>query len=140
MAEIKTVATAASVDEFIAKIDDEKRRAEAISLREIMERVTGFPAVMWGGSIIGFGSFAYKSAATGRGGDWMKVGFSPRKAAISLYGLRGAYEEHTELAENLGKHTSGKGCLYLKHLSDADPGTLEALIAAGMSYTPDYAV
>ena len=137
MAEIKTTANALSVDEFITGVDDPAREADALSLREIMERVTGFPAVMWGTAIIGFGSYRYKGAS-GRGGDWMIVGFSPRKAALSLYGLHGAYAAG-DFADTLGKHTTGKGCIYVKRLSDVDLGVLEKLIAAAMAREPDAA-
>lgn len=136
MAENKTTANELSVDAFIASVDDPGRRADALALREIMERVTGYPAVMWGGSIIGFGSFHYKGRSSE--GEWMIVGFSPRKTAISLYGLHGAYD-HGEYAEKLGKHTTGKGCLYAKRLSDLDVAVLERLIADAIALGPEYA-
>lgn len=136
MAEIKTTANTLSVDDFIASVEDPTRRADAVELRAIMERVTGLPAVMWGGSIIGFGSFHYKGRSSE--GEWMIVGFSPRKAAISLYGLIGAYAEGG-FAETVGKHTTGKGCIYVKRLSDVDPVVLERLIAAAMEREPDFA-
>ena len=137
MAEIKTTANSLSVDDFIAGVDDTARRADAVELRALMERVSGFPAVMWGTAIIGFGSYPYLGKS-GRGGDWMIVGFSPRKAALSLYGLHGAYAADG-FAETLGKHTTGKGCIYVKRLSDVDRGVLENLIAAAMSREPDAA-
>ena len=136
MAEIKTTANALSVDEFIASVEDEGRRVDAVELRATMERVTGFPAVMWGTAIIGFGNYRYKGRSSE--GDWPIVAFSPRKAALSLYGLHGAYVEGG-FAEKLGKHTIGKGCIYVKRLSDVDPGVLEALIAAAMAREPDAA-
>jgi Domain of unknown function (DU1801) len=138
MAENKTVANALSVDDFIANVDDAGRKADAVTLRELMERTSGSPAVMWGPSIIGFGSYRYKSAATGREGDWMLIGFSPRKAALSLYGLHYAYAEQ-DFAETLGKHTTSKGCIYVKRLSDVDPVVLERLIAAAIARGPEYA-
>ena len=137
MAEIKTTANALSVDGFIAGVEDPARRADAVALCEIMSRVSGFAPVMWGTAIIGFGSYHYQGRS-GRGGEWMIVGFSPRKAALSLYGLHGAYAAG-DFAETLGKHTTGKGCIYVKRLSDVDLGVLEALIAAAMSREPDAA-
>ena len=136
MAEIKTTANKLSVDEFIAGVEDDGRRADAVALREIFERVAGFPAVMWGTAIIGFGSFHYKGKSSE--GEWMIVGFSPRKAALSLYGLHGAYAE-SSFADDLGKHTTGKGCIYVKRLSDVEPAVLEKLIAAAMAREPDFA-
>ena len=137
MAQIKTTANALSVDDFIASVEDPARRVDAVELRALMERVSGFPAVMWGTAIIGFGSYRYQGAS-GRGGEWMMVGFSPRKAALSLYGLHGAYAAD-EFAETLGKHTTGKGCIYVKRLGDIDTAVLEKLIAAAMAREPDAA-
>jgi Domain of unknown function (DU1801) len=135
MAENKTVATSVSVSEYIAGLESEQRRDEAATLVELMARASGFPAVMWGTSIIGFGSYRYAGAA-GREGDWMIVGFSPRKAAISLYGLRGAYDGDPDFATSLGKHTHGKGCIYAKRLTDIDLGMLENLVADAMKLKP----
>lgn len=137
MAEIKTTANALNVDEFIASVEDPIRRADAIAVRDLMQRVSGFPAVMWGPAIIGFGSFHYKGRSSE--GEWMIVGFSPRKAATSLYGLAGAYFADPQFAETLGKHTTGKGCIYVKRLSDIDVTVLERLVAAAMTREPDFA-
>jgi len=137
MAEIKTTANGASVDGFIAGVEDPIRHADAVVVKGLFERATGHPAVMWGPAIVGFGSFHYKGRSSK--GEWMIVGFSPRKAALSLYGLMGAYSENTELAETLGKHTVGKGCIYVKRLTDIDLGTLEKLVLAAMEREPDYA-
>ena len=135
MAEIKTTANSLSVDDFIASVEDESRHSDAVALREIFERVSGLPAVMWGTAIVGFGSFHYKGKSSE--GEWMIVGFSPRKASQSLYGLRGAYDEGS-FAESLGKHTTAKSCIYVKRLSDVDLGELEKLIAAAMAREPDF--
>lgn len=124
----KTTATTANVDEFIAGVADPRRREEALILKSLMERVSGEPATMWGPTMIGFGTMHYKSAA-GREGDWFVVGFSPRKPALSLYGLWSEYSpEEYPLLEQLGPHTTGKGCLYVKRLSDVDLGVLEKMV------------
>ena len=137
MAEIKTRANDVSVDAYIASVEDPVRRADAVVIRELMEQVSGFPAVMWGTSIVGFGSYRYKGRSSS--GDWPVLAFSPRKATQSLYGLHGAYVEGG-FVETLGKHTIGKGCIYVKRLSDVDLGMLESLIAAAMAREPDAAV
>ena len=136
MAEIKTTANTLSVDAFIAGVEDPIRRSDAVALRKVMERVTGLPAVMWGSAIIGFGSFHYKGRSSE--GEWMRIGFAPRKAALSLYMLHSTYAADPTFAESLGKHTTGKGCIYVKRLSDIDRGVLERLIAATMAREPDY--
>jgi hypothetical protein len=135
MAEIKTTANSGSVDAFLEAIEDPVRRADGIALKGLFERATEEPAVMWGPAIVGFGSFEYTGRASG--GQWMTVGYSPRKAALSLYGLHGAYEENGDLVEALGKHTTGKGCVYVKKLSDIDLGSLEKLIRAAMERDPN---
>jgi len=135
MAEIKTTANAGSVDEFLASIEDPVRRADGIALKEIFERVTGEPAVMWGPAIVGFGTFHY--TGTSSAGEWMTVGYSPRKASQSLYGLHGAYEENPGLVEALGKHSTAKSCIYVKKLADVDVAALEQLIRAAMERDPN---
>ena len=135
MAEIKTTANDGSVDEFLASIADPVRRADGIALKEIFERVTGEPAVMWGPAIVGFGTFHYTGRASA--GEWMTVGYSPRKASQSLYGLHGAYTENPEIAAALGKHTTAKGCIYVKKLVDVDVEALERLIRAAMERDPN---
>ena len=125
--EIKTKANDASVETFLNGVDDEGQRADAFTVLEIMKRVTGEEPKMWGASIVGFGEKTYKSPATGREVDWMKIGFSPRKGNLSLYILHGS-ETHPALLEKLGKHKTGKGCLYIKRLSDVDEKVLEKLV------------
>jgi len=122
----KTKPTPASVPAFIESLEDPNRRAEAATLVKLMKKATGEKPTLWGPSIIGFGSHHYKYE-TGREGDSPIVAFSPRKAAIVFYGITGVPEAET-LLPKLGKHTMGKGCLYLKKLSDADPKVLEELI------------
>ena len=136
MAENKTTANALSVDDFIAGVADPVRQADAVELRALMERASGHPAVMWGPAIVGFGSFHYTARSSE--GEWMVVGFSPRKAALTLYGLIGAYDENPSIAESLGKHTTSKGCIYIKRLSDVDLAVLESLVRAAMEREPAY--
>src|SRR4051794_17876566 len=126
MAENKTQPTGADVDAFIATVEDPQRRDDARAAIELMSRVTGEPPVLWGTAIVGFGSQHYVGKS-GREGDWMIVGISPRKAALTIYGVYNDYAPDP-LFEQLGPHTTGKGCLYLKRLSDVDPAVLETLI------------
>lgn len=122
--ENKTKPTTDSVDAFIDGLDDPTQRLDSAKLVELMREVTGEPAVLWG-KIIGFGSYHYRSKS-GREGDWMKIGFSPRKGQLSLYLTTNAESLATELAD-LGKHTTGKGCVYIKRLSDINIDALKAI-------------
>ena len=122
----KTVPNKESVEGFLASVADERRRADAEELCELMTKATGATPVMWGPSIVGFGSYHYRYA-TGREGDSMAVGFSPRKQALTLY-LPQGFAAHEALLAKLGQHTTGKGCLYIKRLSDVDKATLRKLI------------
>ena len=119
----KTQPTSISVKDFIDALPDQSRRADAIALVKLMQAATGEKPKMWGPTIIGFGArhFKYES---GREGDTPLVGFSPRKAATVLYSVRG----DDGLLPKLGKHTTGKGCLYIKRLADVDQNVLEAMI------------
>jgi hypothetical protein len=127
MAENKTKATEQSVAAFLATVDDPIRQADAKALVKLMQSVTGEKPKMWGPSIIGFGSYHYRYES-GREGDSLIVGFSPRKPAHVLYGLCAAAGSETLLAQ-LGKHTTGKSCVYIKKLADIDLAVLESLIA-----------
>lgn len=120
-----------SVEAFVASVAGETRRRDAYALLELMERVTGEPPRMWGGSIIGFGRYHY-AYASGREGDIAAAGFSPRTAAISVYFPDG-FDEHHDLLGRLGPHAVGKGCLYIKRLDGIDLGALEELVRR--SYT-----
>ncbi|MCM3757649.1 DUF1801 domain-containing protein [Sporosarcina aquimarina] len=111
---------------FIESVENEKKKADAYQLLEIFEEVTGYEAKMWGTSIIGFGNYHYKYAS-GREGDSPLVGFSPRKAKISLY-LDYESEEREELLENFGKYTKSKACIYVNKLADIDTNVLKDLI------------
>ncbi len=127
MAETKTKPTHLSVAAFIDAIADATKRADAKTLVKLMRKATGEKAKMWGPSIIGFGSHHYKYE-TGREGDMPLVGFSPRKAAMVLYGLK----VDDALLAKLGKCTSGKGCVYVKKLADVDQKVLDALVVAAV--------
>lgn len=126
MAEIKTQATNEDVTAFLDRVESDRRRAEGFALRELMERVTGEPATMWGPTMVGFGSKPYTNT-TGTN-DWFIVGFSPRKGALTVYGVYDEYGPVDPLFEQLGPHTTGKGCLYLKRLDAVDAGVLEKLV------------
>jgi len=127
MAENKTQKTKASVTEFIDAIDDPRKRDDSKALVELMQRVTGEQPAMWGESIVGFCDFRYRSAA-GREGDWFKVGFSPRKQNLTLYLSLTDVAGYDALLSRLGKHSTGKSCLYVKKLEDVDQLVLEELI------------
>ena len=126
MAENKTQPTDADVESFLATVEDRQRREDTRAVIELMSRVTGEPPVLWGTAIVGFGSQHYVGKS-GREGDWMIVGVSPRKAAVTIYGVYNDYAPDPLFGE-LGPHTTGKGCLYVKRLSDVDPAVLETLI------------
>ncbi|KQV18506.1 MULTISPECIES: DUF1801 domain-containing protein [unclassified Kitasatospora] len=131
MAEPKTKPTAADPAAFLAAVPDERRRADAEALCALMAEVTGAPPVMWGSSIVGFGTYHYRGAS-GRSGDWPPVGFSPRKQALTLYVAEG-FEPHQDLLARLGPHTTGKGCLYVKRLDALDETALRELIERGFA-------
>jgi len=127
MAENKTVPTDASVDEFIATIDNSRRRADALTALEIFKEVTGLSPVMWGPSIIGFGSYHYKYDS-GREGDMPAAGFSPRKANTTFY-IGDEFDDAEALLAKLGKHKKSVACLYINKLDDVDLDVLREIIA-----------
>ena len=128
-AELKTKETQAGVDAFIDK-QPEAVAADCRAIIKLMKKATGEEPRMWGASIVGFGRYAYEGKS-GRSGEWMVTGFSPRKANLSVYILSGLDKE-TALLKKLGKHTTGKGCLYIKQLGDVDVKLLEELIVKGV--------
>ena len=136
MAEPKTKPTKASVKEFLNQIPDKERREDCLAVAKIMEEITGDKPKMWGPSIVGFGTWHYKYAS-GREGDWPVAAFSPRKKDLTLY-LTPGYEKHTELMQKLGKHSTGKSCLYIKRLSDIHMPTLKKLIKVSIKDLHDY--
>lgn len=127
LVEIKTKPTTASVVDFINKVEDEQKRKDCFVLLEMMRKATGEEPVLWSSSIIGFGNKRYKSPATGREVDWLLIGFSPRKANLSLY-LMLDLKKNAHLLEKLGKHKTGVGCLYINKLEDIDLKVLKNLI------------
>ena len=128
MAELKTRRNDDDVAAFVAGIPDERKRRDAAALVDLMGRVTGCEAEMWGTAIVGFGRRHY-TYASGREGDWFTIGFSPRKAALTVYTYGGFDDEETAaLLQSLGPHSTGKGCLYVKRLDDVDPGALERIL------------
>lgn len=136
MAEPKTKPTKASVKEFLNKIPDKERRDDCFAVAKIMEEITGDKPKMWGPSIVGFGTWHYKYAS-GREGDWPVTGFSPRKRDLTLYLMMG-FNKHTELMQKLGKHSTGKSCLYIKRLSDIHLPTLKKLIKKSVKDLHEY--
>lgn len=127
MAKLKTIATTASVEEYLNKVEPEEKRKDSFAILNLMEKVTGEKAVMWGPSIIGFGKYHYKSERSKQEGDWPLTGFSPRKLNLTLYTMPSLEEDKT-LFEKLGKHKTSVGCLYIKKLADVDMKVLEKLI------------
>jgi len=131
MAELKTKLNDASVKTFLSLVD-ERRRDDAAAVVALMQKVTKAPPKMWGTSIVGFGSYTYKYES-GREGNWMLVGFSPRKQNLTLYIMAG-FNEYDDLMAQLGKHKTGKSCLYISQLSDIDMKVLEKLVKASVNY------
>lgn len=126
MAENKTTPNDQNVEEFLNTIEDERKRKDSFTLLELMKQITGLEPKMWGSSIVGFGSYHYKYES-GREGDTILTGFSPRKQNLTIYNMSG-FEQHGDLLKQLGKHSLGKGCLYIKRLDDVDLPTLKSLI------------
>jgi hypothetical protein len=131
MAENKTRPTELSVAACIDAVTDQAKRADAKALVKVMQKATGEKPKMWGPSIIGFGSQHY-TYESGREGDMPLAGFSPRKAATVLYGVTG-FDDAEALLAKLGKHSTGKGCLYIKKLADVDPKVLEKLVVKAVA-------
>ncbi|GAA3202193.1 DUF1801 domain-containing protein [Microbacterium terregens] len=137
MAELKTVPTDANVEDFLHAATPARRKEDGLRLAEIFRDVTGTDPVLWGPSIVGYGSYHYVSPANPRThGEWMKTGFSPRKAQLSLYGLKDQ-PEAAALLPSLGTYTEGAGCLYVKKLDDIDLDVLRRLIAIAWSRADD---
>ena len=125
-AELKTKVNDASVADFLSSVADEQKQKDSFEILKIMQQITKEEPKMWGPSIVGFGSYHYKYES-GREGDWMQIGFSPRKQNITLYLIPGS-ERYKELLNKLGKYSTGKACLYVKRLSDVNVDVLKKLI------------
>ncbi|MEQ1708169.1 MAG: DUF1801 domain-containing protein [Terricaulis sp.] len=132
MVENKTTRTKASVAAFIAAVAPEQRRADAKAVDKFMREITGEKPAMWGPSIIGYGQYHYKYES-GHEGDMARIGFSPRKANLVLYILPG-FKEYAPLLKKLGKHKTGKSCLYINKLADVDEDVLRDLIARSWTH------
>lgn len=131
-AKLKTTQNKKSVKDFIASVENEQRRNDAKTLLKLFNRVTGMKPKMWGASIIGYGRYEYKYAS-GREGEFMMTGFSPRKTSSTIYIMPG-YQDLSGMLDRLGKHKTGKSCLYINKLSDVDPEVLEEIINFGLEY------
>ena len=127
MSDLKTKQTEVSPSTFISALNDDKKRSDANTLLTIMSDITQQPAVMWGDSLIGFGLYKYQYAS-GRKGEWFRVGFSPRKQNITLYIMNG-FSQYQHLLERLGNHKTGKSCLYINKLEDIDIDVLKQMVA-----------
>lgn len=129
---LKTQRNNASVRQFLDKVPDERRRRDAKTVVALMEEVTGETPAMWGASMVGFGSYHYKYAS-GQEGDWPLVAFAPRKDSLTLYIMPG-FEGYAELLQKLGRHKTGKSCLYLKSLDDVHLPTLRTLVRQSVKH------
>jgi len=131
LVEIKTKPTTASVEDFINKVTEEQKRKDSFVLLEMMKKASKEEPVLWSSSIIGFGNKRYKSPATGREVDWLRIGFSPRKANLSLY-LMVNIKEQAAALKKLGKHKTGAGCIYINKLEEIDLKVLKGMIEASL--------
>jgi hypothetical protein len=129
-AELKTRVNDASVKKFLNSVTDEQTRSDCFEILKMMQQVTKEQPKMWGSSIVGFGSYHYKGKS-GREGDWMLTGFSPRKQNLTLY-LMGGFDTHTAQLKKLGKFKTSVGCLYIKKLDDVDRKVLKELVQASV--------
>lgn len=130
--EVKTKPTGDSVEEYLAGRCGEDRQSDCAALLDLMGRVTGEKPVLWGSSIVGFGTYRYRYAS-GREGDWFLVGFTPRKSDLSIYIMAG-FEKYEDLLSRLGKYKTGRSCLYIKRLSDVDMSVLEEIITDSVEH------
>jgi hypothetical protein len=132
MAELKTKPTDQSVEAFLNSVAYEKKRRDCFTILELMQQVTGTEPEMWGSTIVGFGRYHYKYAS-GREGDWFLTGFSPRKQNLTLYIMAG-FTEYEALLSKLGKHSTGKSCLYIKKIEDIDLEALRELVRQSVEH------
>ena len=132
MAELKTQKNDGNVDAFLSSVENEKRRRDAFTVKEIMTRLSGEEPTMWGDSIVGFGEYPYTNRS-GKENRWMKIGFSPRKQSLTLYIMDG-FANYDSLLGELGPHSTGKSCLYIKDLTKVDEDVLESLITNSLEF------
>ncbi len=132
MSDLKTKPTDESITAFLDSVEDEKKRKDSYAVLELMREVTGEEPKMWGDSIVGFGSYHYRYES-GREGDWFLVGFAPRKRNLSLYIMSG-FEEYDALLDELGKHKTGKSCLYINRMDDVDEDVLRRLVRESVAH------
>ena len=132
MAQLKTQPNDHSVEQFLNAVEDPKKRQDSFAILDLMQQVTGKEPIMWGDSIVGFGSYHYRYQS-GREGDWFLTGFSPRKHSLTLYIMAG-FEQYEALLKKLGKYTTGKSCLYIKKLEDIDPKVLKELVQKSVEH------
>lgn len=133
MAELKTKPTRQSPREFLDLVEPEQKRKDGLELLGLMTKVTREKPVMWGSSIVGFGSYHYKSERSSQEGDWPLAGFSPRKQNLTLYVMSGFADQH-DLLKKLGKHKTSVGCLYINKLADVDTKVLEQIIKKSVAH------
>ena len=132
MAEPKTRKTNASVEDFLNSVADQRKRQDCFDLMELMREISGSEPSMWGDSIVGFGGYQ-QTYSTGKELEWPVIGFSPRKQSLTLYVMSG-FEQYDDLLGRLGKHATGKACLYIKRLSDVDMTVLRELIQLSVAH------
>ncbi len=130
MSELRTKQNDADVEAFLGAVGNDRRREDSFTVIELMKRITGEEPRMWGTAIVGFGSYRYRYAS-GRTGEWPRIGFSPRKQSLTVYVMPG-FSRYDELLSRLGKHRTGKSCLYINKLADIDMGVLEDLIGSAL--------
>lgn len=132
MAELKTQPNEQNVEDFLNTVENVTKRQDSFTILELMKKETGEEPIMWGDSIVGFGTYKYKYAS-GREGEWLVTGFSPRKQNLTLYIMSG-FDEYDNLLKKLGKHSTGKSCLYIKKLEDVDQDVLRELVSKSVEH------
>ncbi len=132
MTELKTRPNDKNVKEFLNNVENKRRREDGFKILKLMQEVTQEPPIMWGDSIVGFGSYHYEYAS-GREADWLAIGFSPRKQSLTVYIMDG-FEKYSELLQKLGKHKTGKSCLYINKLDDVNISVLKELMIESVKY------
>jgi hypothetical protein len=132
MSDLKTKANQQSINAYLNTIEPQKKREDSFAILALMQEVSGEEPQMWGDKIVGFGHYQYKYAS-GREGEWFLAGFAPRKQNLTLYIMSG-FDGYDELLSKLGKHSTGKSCLYIKKLEDIDPSILRQLIAQSVAH------